>query len=160
MKYILLITLLLINFQIKAQALSFSDLKYILQHTTVNVDSYLANKNYYFMKSKEGETSEDCPSTTWAFKRNTENNRANSFIVKHCDDADAGFIFYQFGDKQIFENIKSYCESQSFKFIKKSVNQYGTMWFTYHSDKYKIEFGSSLDDKNNENVYIITLENL
>nr|WP_315183862.1 hypothetical protein [uncultured Flavobacterium sp.] len=160
MKNFILTLFILFNLQLKAQSFSFADLKYILQNSTENCDSYLGNKNYFFMKSEEGKTNTDCSSTTWAFKRNSQNDRAKSFVIKNCDTANKGFIFYQFSNKQTYESIKTYCKKQSFKFIEKWNSPYGTIWFTFKSNKYKIDFGSGLDDQTNENIYIITLENL
>lgn len=141
-----------------SQNLTLTDIKYLFEHNVENCDSYLAKKSFYFMESKDAKLGEPCSSTNWAYKRNSSNNRAQAFIIKNCDGANEGFIFFQFADKNIFESIKSVCKMQGYKFVNKRTNVYGTVWFTFESKNYKIEFGSSLDDVSNENVYIITFE--
>jgi len=160
MKLSVLIGFLFINLNVVSQNLSFVDIKYLYEHSIDNCDSYLASKKYYFMKSEEAKDGEVCASTTWAYKRNNINNKATSFIVKTCDEANIGLIFYQFSNNTELEKIKTACKNQGFKFVKKSTSPYGTIWFTYESSKYRIEFGSGLDDDNNINVYMVSFNKL
>jgi len=160
MKLTLLIGILFINLNVSAQNLTFLDIKYLYEHNIDNCESYLAKKHYYFMQSEEAKEGNICPSTTWAYKRNNTNNRAKSFLVKTCDVAYAGLIFYQFTNNTELEKIKTICKNQGFKFVKKTTSPYGTIWFTYESNKYKIEFGSGLDDTDNSNAYMISFTKL
>ena len=112
------------------------------------------------MKADEPNESTNCPSTTWAYRRTSATNRAQSFVVKTCDEANVGLIFYQFINKTELENVKASCKNQGFKFVKKTTSPYGSIWLTYESKTHKIEFGSGLDDKDNGNTYMISFSKL
>lgn len=134
MKFILSTTFLFISQIVSSQNISFVDIKYLYENNIDDCESYLAKKQYLFLKSEDGKVGEICPSTTWAYKRNNVNNRAKSFLVKTCDKANVGLIFYQFTDNTELEKVKSICKTLGFKFIQKTTSPYGTVWFTYQSN--------------------------
>ena len=157
LKKLFLISLLSFSIQSFGQNLNYLDLTFILNNDIELSDSYLTEKGYEFHETEKGKNG-DCDAMFWSFNRDFENNTAFSFIAKNCFEAKAGFVWYQFDDKQTFNKIKSYCKSHGFKFIKTETNPFGDLCSTYKSSKYSIEFCSGIDKETNRNSYTITLK--
>ncbi len=141
-----------------SQSLNLSDLAYLYSHRTDEADTYISKKGYEFKHHKENDGT--CSETGWSFERNrTDISRAKAFLNKYCDEANYGFIWFQPFDKINFENIKSDCIKNGFKFISQEYStSVGALSFIYRNKEYQIEFSSGL--LNNENVYSITYKKI
>lgn len=142
------------------QNLTFSDLSYIIAHRIDESDTYLGKKGYEFLKYTEKDEDYSCPTTEWAFSRNISTDKADAFIARYCEDINEGFVWYQPKNKKAFEDFKSECLKLGFRFITKEYEpKVGAINFIYQNKNYKIQFASGLN-RDNSNVYSITLHKL
>lgn len=139
----------------KGQELTFVDLKYLLEHNVEDADTYITKKNYKYHEAQKGENGK-CDAMLWSSERDTENNSAVAFISKYCYQENVGFIWYQLGDKDIFDKIKNYCKSIGFSLTKTETNPLKKLCVTFKDKKYTIEFCSGLNESTNLNSYTIT----
>jgi hypothetical protein len=152
----LLISLQLIFNLCFSQNLTFQDLKFTLEHNIEEADNYISKKGFLFHKT-ENTNNADCQKMIWSFKRNTDNNYANAFISKYCFTANSGLILYQFGARNTFDNIKSYCKNSGFIQTLTETDNLGALCTTYESANFKMEFCSGLNKGTNKNEYTIKL---
>ncbi len=149
---VLLLVLLFTNIGY-TQSLSFFDLKYLLTHNVDDADTYITKKGYKF---DSVEKFEFCDEMGWSYNRNTQNNKAISFVYKHCFDANKGFIYYQPEDRKDYDQIRDYCKSIGFNFTKTEITPHNSLNIMYENNEYKIEFGSGINE--GRNVYKINLQ--
>lgn len=150
-----LFIILLSSLNIFGQKLTFNDLKYLLEHDMESSDVYLTKKGFQYFEAKKGVNGE-CDEMTWAFERNSYNNKASAFILKYCNE-DFGYIWYQLSNQPTFNEIKEYCKSIGFNLIKTEFNKFNDLCSTFENSKYSIKFCSGMDEKSNLNSYFITL---
>jgi hypothetical protein len=139
-----------------SQNLTFADLKYLIEHDVESADNYITSKGFKYHLAQKGENG-DCDNMFWSFNRDTSNDRATSFIAKHCYQANFGFIWYQVDSKPTFDKIKNYCKTIGLKLTKTETNSSNDLCTTYENKIYKIKFCSGLDTESNQNTYIIIL---
>jgi len=139
-----------------SQNITFVDLKYLLDHNVEEADNYITTKGFKYHEAKKGENG-DCDDMIWSLNRNTTNDQADAFIAKTCYEAHLGFIWYQLGNKIIFDKIKSYCKLLGLKLTDTQISKFNDLCTVYENTKYEIKFCSGLNDGTNKNSYTITL---
>lgn len=121
-----------------------------------SADTYITAKGFMYHEAQKGQNG-GCDAMIWSFDRDIVNDRALSFIAKHCYQANSGFIWYQLGSKPTLDKIKNYCKSIGLKLTKTETSPFNDLCTTYESKKYEIKFCSGLNQETNKNSYTITL---
>ena len=153
----LIFALLILTLKGNSQNLNFADLKYLLEHDVESADTYITGKSFKYHEAQKGKNG-SCDAMIWSYDRNINNGQAVSFIAKNCYEANAGFIWYQLGDKATYDKIKNYCKSLGFKLTNTETNPFNDLCTTFENNKYTIEYCSGLNKDTNKNDYTITFK--
>lgn len=156
-KFFVVIFLFLINnFEVKAQILSFNDLKYLCDNNIEKTDSFLLNKGFVIIESDVNDIESKY---SWAFNRSIINSRASTFISKQCHSYSCSWIWVQLTSLEKYNKIREQCKIKGFKLIETKNDSFGNLRFIYKLGNYEISFTSGLNE-NNINEYFINLYKL
>ncbi|NDP28117.1 MAG: hypothetical protein GZ087_11930 [Flavobacterium sp.] len=141
-----------------SQKLTYLDLKYLFENNVDDGNDYILKKGFEFLKTETEDNSED-KSMTWAYQRNSYDDKAIAFIAKFKFDANSGFVWCQFSDVNIMNQIKTYCKSIGFKIKNSEIDKFDSFCSTYENSKFIITFCSGINKDSNRNSYTITFDN-
>lgn len=140
-----------------SQKLSYLDLKYLIEHGIDDADNFLSKKGFEFLETEVDENGID-KTMQWAVGGNGFNPTQVKWLVyKYSFEANNGFIWYQFDDRETFDKIKTYCQSIGFKTKDSEINKFGNLSIIYENVKYTIKFNSGREKQSNKTVYNVSL---
>jgi hypothetical protein len=141
-----------------SQNLTYNDLKYLFENNIDDSNDYILKKGFEFHKTETDANTEN-NSMIWSYKRNNDNDKAVAFISKYKFIANSGFVWYQFNDVNIMNQIKTYCKSIGFKLKNSEIDKFNSFCSTYENPRFTIEFCSGISEQTNRNTYTITFDN-